>query len=122
MTSGHDYALPYSHIRRSFNSRPFGDWKSRVLLFIMEVACKENKLSAVISSKSPKHACAVCGMYVAKSDNRRLYSEGKKETYCEEIEYIVGESLDSFLQTHVSCRSCRDKAAALINILNNYRQ
>ena len=78
MTSGHDYALPYSHTGRSFNSRPFGDRKSRVLLFIMEVECKQHELSAVISSKSPKHACAVCGTYVAKSDNRRLYSEGKQ--------------------------------------------
>ena len=78
---------------------------------------------SVISPKSQNNVCVVCGSCVTKSDNRRrLYREGKKTTYCEEIEYVVGESLDPFLQTHVSCRSCREKAATLMKNLENYRK
>ena len=91
----------------------------------MSTAVTPTKVStiSVISPTSQNHVCIVCGSSVSKSGNRRrLYRDGKKTPYCEELEYVIGESLDPFLQTHISCRSCRDKAATLMKNLEHFRK
>ncbi|XP_070577497.1 uncharacterized protein [Ptychodera flava] len=91
----------------------------------MSSAITPTKVSttSVVSPKTRENICVVCGAHVAKCENRRrLFKDGKKTPSCEEIEFAVGASLDPFLHTHVSCRSCSNRASTLLKHLQQFRQ
>ena len=112
---------------------------SRVKTMNAVTPTKVSTVSVISRPKSPKYVFVVRGSYVTKSDwlipnllsstlgpivkvkkNRRSLLRRRRTT--RKSSTSSGKVWIHFCQTHISCRSCRDKAAALINNLQNYKK
>ena len=111
---------------------------SRVKTMNAVTPTKVSTVSVISRPKSPKYVFVVRGSYVTKSDwlipnllsstfgpivkvkKRRSLLRRRRTT--RKSSTSSGKVWIHFCQTHISCRSCRDKAAALINNLQNYKK